>query len=299
MKNILLIALGSVLITGCAFQNAAPENVAPEEIQKKIETFRSSYAVNVEPVDIEIGSFDAPLSEIRVTVEQRLEDWMERPSSVPTFEMVKPQTPAINPPATITKGEFETTLQFESRVQDEQLLYDEYVQAQLGGYQDSVKEYNEAVASHNRAVELEQFLRRDTISRLRWDFINEELQNTLGSPYLESALYDADAEQFVADIVSRNVNFKYTVAIDIPLEVAPSFKSRLADVKPLLSFTLDDIAGLNVSDVVVEFDGNRYPAAIIDSLLLKGNRQRTLKVSEDFSVLPLDPVKVNIDGKVK
>jgi hypothetical protein len=76
------------------------------------------------------------------------------------------------------------------------------------------------------------------------------------------------------------------------LELAPIFKSQLNKARPIISFNLDEAAGLIVRDIIIEFQGSNYVANIAASKIVAVEKTKTLRATnEAFQVLPLIPLE--------
>ena len=265
--------------------NAGQVSEVPELFQLK----NLAYDAPIPELSARTG---APLALARGIAEQRLAEWMSRPIEIDPFRESPPSQPIFVAPPVLTKTEFETTQSFEQRLMRAQALYDTKVAAQRDEYKRRVNAYNNVVKDYNSYLELERAARREQLERMRWEYINQALQHILGDPTLVEATYNADAETFFVDLVSPKAEFRRTLTTNIPLELAPIFKSQLNKARPIISFNLDEAAELIVRDIIIEFQGSNYVANIAASKIVAVEKTKTLRATnEAFQVLPLIPLE--------
>jgi hypothetical protein len=137
--------------------------------------------------------------------------------------------PTFSEPA-LTKGEFETTTQFESRRNAAQTAARTEYDKELAAYEAAKARGSQDRARAEAALKAEQedpIKLRATISRL-WPIA---FASVYGDPVLRDIRYDADSQRFTATLVGSKGGFSKEVSVTAPIEEAPKIKEELIDIK--------------------------------------------------------------------
>ena len=155
-------------------------------------------------------------------------------------------------PSTLTKGEFESTINFRARADKAR-----------EDYQMAVNDYNARLDAVKHQVD--EFYRN--IPQLpKWrrnQIIEETLLGMLGTPQIDNVSYDADTQTFFLDIISDSLvaeDYRISLAMEeqIPNHQARELKKSLQlSAKPEISFSLSD-GNISWGSAYILVGGNRY-----------------------------------------
>lgn len=203
-----------------------------------------------------------PYGYVGSLADAKLQEWIASESKHQFTR--QPPTKASPPPLPkLVKSEFETTPQFQARVEQAKQSRMDQLKRIEQDYEQAVKAFNDAVASHNKAVELERKQRAAAIPAMRTKLLEQAMADVFGEPKLAEPKYDADSGKFYARLTSSNglINEKVTVAV--PLAHAKDFKTRSARVKPVVPYEFKD-GRLVRGAPTMELDGHSYAAIFTD-----------------------------------
>jgi hypothetical protein len=174
----------------------------------------------------------------------------------------KPTPPKIEPAANLVKGKFETTADFEKRIEIEKQKREAYILKLENAYMQAVLEYNrqnkEQTQRYNEKIEtLKKNLDAITIQAM-----SEAYNMVYGTPKLEAIDYDADNELFYGNLLSSKGNFSKKVAIKVPLNMAKAFYDASKEPKVIFNYQDNQVF---LKDIKVPFKGENYLAMLTDS----------------------------------
>lgn len=206
---------------------------------------------------------DAPFNLAVKSVEDYIEAWLLRPTEVTPFTLSMPEKPAIPEASVLTKGEFETTKQFQIRLAEEKLKFNETLQSLRKNYVAKVEAYNSAIQSHNSEIQWEQKIREERVNSIRVRLLGTAINEVLGAPKLANLEYNADKEVFTAKVIAANATVSYDVLIPVAIVDAPDFKKTVEQssvaikmdvtgkIKPV-NFKINDSKGVVYTAYLVE-----------------------------------------------
>ncbi len=204
-----------------------------------------------------------PFEVISSIANNRLIEWLNRPSEVKLFSLAKPVTPAIPAAPTLVKNEFESTQQFEVRVDIAQKKYNNNVNILQQKFQKQKANYNQAVKEYNLSLEVEKRRRQSLAENKYWEFIFTAFSTELGEPTLKLIEYNADLGVFYAILTSSRSVFSQWIAINIPLSNAKNLKENPSQVLPVIKFDKDANNKLIIASIYVAFGKHKYNAKLI------------------------------------
>lgn len=205
-----------------------------------------------------------PFEVISSIADNRLEEWLNRPSDVKSFSLKKPVLPTIPKAPTLIKDEFETTQQFENRVVVNQKQYDKKIIKIQQEYQKQKENYNQAVKEYNLSLEIENKRRVSSARDIYWQFVFEAFSKELGEPTLKLVEYNADLNIFYGILTSSRSIFSQWIAINVPLSNARNIKNNQEQVLPVIKFDKDINNDLIISGIYVTFGKHKYNAKLVD-----------------------------------
>jgi len=172
----------------------------------------------------------------------------------------KPVQPSLPKPTALTKGEFETTVAFESRIFNEKESRAKKIRAIEEQYIQDVKAYNREVKSLTDAYNNAVAKKQPYVKKATYDAMVKAYSAVYGQPYLDKDLkYDADARKFYATVKSTHGGFVEHVVIDVPLEGAEQFQKHATDAETKVIF--DYSAGnLVLKEILIKNGKKSYVA---------------------------------------
>ncbi len=199
---------------------------------------------------------DAPFNLAVKSVEAYIKDWLLRPTEVEPITLSMPQKPSTPKAKVLTKGEFETTKQFQVRLAEEKAKYRKVLAKIRGDYIAKVAAYNAAIKFYNSEIKWEQKIREERVTSIRVRLLGIAINEVLGEPKLTNLEYNADKEIFNAKVVATNAAVAYDIFIPVAIVDAPGFKENIKQfsvaikmdiegkIKPV-TFTIDNGSGVN------------------------------------------------------
>jgi len=172
----------------------------------------------------------------------------------------KPVQPTLPEATELTKGEYETTIAFESRVFNEKEIRSKKIRAIEEQYIKDVKAYNREVKSltdtYNNAVAKKQ----PYVEKATYDAMVKAYAAVYGQPYLDKDLkYDADTTKFYATVKSTHGGFLENVIINVPLKDAKRFQEGIAKAETKVIFDYHN-GNLVLKEILIKNDNKRYVA---------------------------------------
>jgi len=204
-----------------------------------------------------------PFSAIARVADERMAAWLKRPSEVGKFTRTPPRKPAMPSLPKLIKSEFETTDQFQSRLEKAKVQRRHTLQKLESDYKQAVFDYNAAVKSHNAALKRERGNRLDMAGRKRLEFLSQAVSVVLGRPLLADLQYDADAGVFYGKVSSSTSHFDRRVRISVPQSAAARFKVDVSRLMPRLTFVLKG-GSMVLKGVNVVHQGTSYAGRFTD-----------------------------------
>ncbi|QEP43328.1 caspase family protein [Ectothiorhodospiraceae bacterium BW-2] len=182
---------------------------------------------------------EQPFAAIAKRAQTLLQHWFDNYPQ-PVFNRQPPELETMPPLPELVKGEFETTPQFQQRVQraqDEREATRQRLQQQ---YENEVGAYNRAVERHNDTVREAQQQRERELPAQRKAILRQAIYDIMGEPILTDPQYDADNQTFKATLQSSYGSWRQPVTISVPLKVAPQFKQAVTDgeLQPIVNFDI-------------------------------------------------------------
>ncbi|MCG8036122.1 MAG: caspase family protein [Candidatus Thiodiazotropha taylori] len=207
----------------------------------------------------------SPFTGVATRANEKLQAWMQRPSTVPEFKKEVPTKEEYPELPTLVKGEFETSAMFKKRVSKAQSDRAKKIQSIEKKYQRDVAVFNKTVSDYNADLEREKQQRKSSVPKMKRQFLGQAMGEVFGSPRFVEPRYDADRQLFNARLVSAKGNFDKRVTIKVPLSKAESFKRRIEKVEPMLSFDIVNDQ-IKLSKIQANHDGKQYHAQLTDEI---------------------------------
>lgn len=166
-----------------------------------------------------------------------IDEKLELMVSILTEERLKVVKPVISKPQKekyivekkLKKGEFETSSDYELRLEKEKIRISEKNKAIDEAYSIAQLQYNQLV-NHSLA-QYSELVRKNKQESVIRDVANQSAKRAInmlfGDPKFKNVKYDADNEQFTADLYSVLNSFSMKVTIPIPINEAKEFKKRI------------------------------------------------------------------------
>lgn len=205
-----------------------------------------------------------PFEVIAAIADARLEEWSERPSELSKFSLKKPTWPEYPKTKTLTKGEFETTQQFEARLAIAQRSYDTKVIKQDKKYAEEKANYAKALQEYKLSLEVETRRRQAQSQDKYWEYVFEAFAQELGEPLIKLIEYNADLGVFYAILTSSKSLFSQWLAIRIPLDSARSIQNDADKLLPVLRFDKNTRNQLIISNAHITYGKHKYSAQLIN-----------------------------------
>lgn len=219
---------------------------------------------NYTPATNLLNRLESPFSSASFRVEKYINDWVSAPSEIPAFSLDEPPLPTIPATPILSKKEFETSEQFNVRINLAKSNHNKELGVIKDQYVKDVKSYNASVDDYNNQLIWESKSRKEKIPSMRKRYLNTAFNEILGSPTLASLKYDADNETFYGHIISSGNNLDLNVKIPVILPEARMFKQNISSIKPIIK--IDVIDGYVVfSSVTFPNNGKIYPGVVLDS----------------------------------
>lgn len=178
------------------------------------------------------------------------------------------------------KGEFETTNDYNARVQIEKLNAERNTEIQ--NKEAMAKWQEEKLAYNALATDAAAFTNnKPAIAKLQSEITAAIFSAALGNPYLVNVVYDADKQEFSAQLLDNTFGKYGTVTASVPLKDAPKIK------EDLLSGKLAPIVQISIPEFQLEwalkenaaFRIKRYEEA-------KGNTSNLVQFLSDYPDAP-------------
>ena len=213
-------------------------------------------------------------------VRQGLEQYLaaDIASSMP----VVPAKPSYPDLPSVTKGEYEKTTDFMSRVREAEADYRAQVASIDAEYERAIADYNAQINTYNNELLSSQKARRVRLLDRRSELIGESMVLAYGKPQVTNTEYDADSEVFYADLIGEHSGFDEKIKISVPIAQAQAFgeNNEEIEVEVLL---VEGIGGaLGIDDIKIAFRDQQYSGE-----LTRENYQFVAEVA-DFGALPAD-----------
>ncbi len=205
-----------------------------------------------------------PFEVIDSIANDKLKVWLNRDSEVANFSLERPKPAILPTPKTLTKGEFETTQQFEARVAAAQKQYDSEVARLVKLHQDEKLKYQQALREYELGLDLEKKRRQAASTEKYWQYVYQAFAQELGEPNLKLIKYNADLGVFYAVLTSSKSRFSQWLEVRVPLAHAKSLQNNADQVLPVLYFSKDIKNQLIISSAHVRFGKHKYLAKLID-----------------------------------
>ena len=179
--------------------------------------------------------------------------------------------PVIPPAPELVKNEFETSKAFEERVKKAAGDREKLIARLQKEYREAVEERNRKIEELKKEVQAEQEKRKNLLAEKRKDLPSRVREFTkhaffvvMGHPVLKDAKYDPDNQVMYVTFQSSSSDYKKKIQLDVPLSVAPAFKSKLSEAKPLGIFEMGE-KGIILKSIQVIFDERDYVAQLTDT----------------------------------
>lgn len=205
-----------------------------------------------------------PFEVITSIADSKLDEWLNNPSNIPKFSLSKPVLSKTPSPKTLTKGEFETTQQFETRVTVAQRNYDANILKIQKQFQREKAQYNQAVKEYKLSLEVEKRRRQSDAEEKYWQYVFEAFSKELGEPTVKLIEYNADLGVFYAILTSSRSLFSQWLAVRVPLEHARNIQNNADQLLPVLRFDKNTRNQLIISNAHITFGKHKYSAQLIN-----------------------------------
>lgn len=188
----------------------------------------------------------------------------------------KPKMPRLPKSETLVKGEFETTTAFKSRIERAKKKRTAQIEKLEKSYARKVQAYNKEVKRLTDAHNVKVKALRVRLPQIEADAMVRAYGAVYGAPRLDNLRYDADTEQFFADLTSTRGGFREQVVIKMPLRMARRFKEDAPGIKPEVVFIIQDNKML-LKKVIVPWQKMNYTAMLTEASFKPVAMTRTLE----------------------
>ena len=172
----------------------------------------------------------------------------------------KPQQPTVPEPTELRKGQYETTLAFQTRVFNKKKLRAKQIKAIEEQYIKDAKAYNKEVKSMTDAYNNGVARKQPYVEKVTLDATLKAFYAVYGQPYLDKALhYDADNAKFYATVKSTYGGFTEDVIINVPVAQAKAFQKSVATSETKVVFDYSD-GKMVLKKILIENDRKQYVA---------------------------------------
>ncbi len=290
------------LVTGCALTNLNKTKIVdsnpPKSVSQELDFLETKESELSQPSRQYMSmakNQQSLLSSIQEAADEDFRMWMLRPSEVDLPQINKPEMPVLPDPVKVTRGEFESSVQFELRVQRIRDKHKDTVNDVMATYQKRVSAYNTVIEKYNDAVELEYQQRQQQKDILYLDFLEQSVNKILarsGMPRLTNPSYNADTEAFNTNLVMGDDTLLCALNISVPLAEAQFFKQNLNNVETALGFSYDE-GLLRLSKVIVRYNEQEYASQIISGAEDERNIGIVLTHSPNSITIQPDPANLS------
>ena len=210
-----------------------------------------------------MASFDNPFRELSNIANQQLANWLKRPSEVGNFMHRPTEKPKAPPLPQLVKDEYETTSEFQARVEKARQQRKQKLAQIERQYTATVARFNNAVKAHNAALSQEQNDRQRMAPEMRLRFMSLAMSQILGNPIIRELIYDADNSIFYGRLVSENRNFDKKITLKVPRDIARSVKAAERSLKSQLRFDVSE-GELRLKGIDVAYQGQKFTGNFTD-----------------------------------
>ena len=168
----------------------------------------------------------------------------------------------------ITKGEFEKTKDFNTRIQRE-----------TRKYKNNIQKYKNNIAK--------------TKIRAKQKGIKVALQAIWGKPIIKNLKYDANNEYFIADVsFSRNLKFKKKIAIKVNIKYAKDLKANAKNLKPQAVFDYENNT-IKLKSIRVPYKRKLYSAGFTDMKI--DENVIAVAIGDNKNLISTSDISIDID----
>ena len=182
-----------------------------------------------------------PYGYVGTLADRKLQEWLATKSDR-RFTRTPPDKRTPPPLPKLVKSEFETSDEFRARVEKAKQQRLAQLQEIEREYESKIREFNNAVEAHNKAIAKERKDRVAAIPAMRTRFLQQAMGDVFGAPELTDPVYDADSGTFHARLVSSNglINERVTVAVPRAGDQAKTFKDRIRSARVSVPYDFKD-----------------------------------------------------------
>ena len=202
------------------------------------------------------------LNSVVEIADKRLLAWLNKKTNVAEPILIIPVPVKRTENVVIKQKEFETTAEFNARVEKQRKALQQKIQQEQEIYKNKLAKYNREQKLYRAALSAEKIDRNQQSKAKYLEFLIEEIKIILGNPYIDKMSYHADEEVFNARLASTKSSWNENIVIEVPIENAKEFKKGIKEVIPVLGFDLDDQGKLFISSIVARFDSRDYVAKV-------------------------------------
>lgn len=204
------------------------------------------------------------------------------------FDVNSQDPPTVNkpelPPAPkLVKSQFETKAVFEQKVLKAMEERDNQIWSLQEKYRKDVEERNlkveklrQAYAADVEAIKKEQESKKTELPKKVLEFTKEAFYEVMGEPVFGNLRYDAEAEILHMDFTIANTDYKKSVTLKVPAQVAESIHKNINLLSPLAIFILEDNS-IKLKEIKALYDRNIYVATLTDKQFVPEKIEVALK----------------------
>lgn len=158
--------------------------------------------------------------------------------SIDTSASSKPVAPILREGSISQKGEFETTAMYHKRLGAAEEAAKTWYENELRSYNSELERWEKQKNLNAETLNAQsiQFMHNENNEKLK--AVGHAVNFLYGSPVIQNANYNADAEEFTIKVSSVSERYSETVVVPVNLAYAPKFKSLLlkSDFSPTILF---------------------------------------------------------------
>lgn len=267
--------------------NEANSLIAIGEVEKA-ENILQKTAPYYQPSAALLKRLEAPFNMALKSVETYIRNWLLRPSEIAPIQLKKPTRPILPQPEVITKGEFETTKQFNIKLAQKKAEYNNKLYAIKQNYINKIDVYNTAITSYNSEIHWEEKIRQEQILSMRPRLLNIAVNEVLGTPKMINVKYNADKEVFDARVVASSNIIYYDIVIPVVMSEAKDFKKNIGQAEVFIKMNLD--GKIKPVNFKIQNLNKMYAAYLVDK-----NNVNYLTKQKSAGVASIDLNNIEID----
>jgi hypothetical protein len=181
--------------------------------------------------------------------------------SKPVIEK-KPEKPYVKSSPNLIKKRFETTIEFNKRLQQAKDKREIYLSNIENDYAEKVLLYNKKVSKQMDTCNKKVRLVKSNIKKIKTDAIEIAIGVVYGKPIIKNIDYDADNGIYYGQLTSKKGDFNKRIAIKVPISIAEDFYESTKNPKVSYEYNEEKIF---LKEIQVLYKGKNYIAMLTDT----------------------------------